>query len=72
MQFLLVALLPALVNAFTFKLPPSTKECFYDDLKVGDQLLVGFHVLDGPDYQVDFWVRHLSFISLSSSYTFML
>jgi hypothetical protein len=34
--------------------------------------LVGFHVLDGPDYQVDFWVRHLSFISLSSSYTFML
>lgn len=48
------------VRAFTFKLEPSQKECYYATLKTGDQLLLGFHVLDGPDYQVDFWLTNPS------------
>ena len=53
--------------AFTVEVMPSENLCFFEELKKGERLLVGFQVQDGPEYEVDFEVNFQCDIRLTVS-----
>lgn len=55
---LLLALSCLISSAFSyaFQLYPDDELCFHESLNVGDRLMVGFQVQDGPDFEINFHV----------------
>lgn len=45
-----------LSTAYTITLPPSTKECFFEELHQGDKLTITYQVGDGGHLDVDFTI----------------
>ena len=45
-----------LVASYTITIPPSVKECFFEELHQDDKMTVTFQVGDGGHLDVDFWV----------------
>lgn len=61
-SFLTVLLFSQLIEAHIALLPPRGKECFYEDLKTGDELVVTFQVGDRDvdatqQLTADFWMQ---------------
>ncbi|KAJ3104883.1 p24 complex component [Phlyctochytrium planicorne] len=64
-------------NAFQLRIQPHMKECFYEQLDIGQQLDIAFQVYDGGQMDIDFWISapdekliHSVFKSTQMTYSF--
>jgi hypothetical protein len=71
-KIITISILFAFINCFTVEVQPNERICFFETMKVGERMLIGFQVHDGPDFLIDFQVippqLNLSFSILPNNY----
>ncbi|KAI9323315.1 emp24/gp25L/p24 family/GOLD-domain-containing protein [Dichotomocladium elegans] len=53
---LALAFLASLANAISVDIPAHGRQCFYEELAVGDKMTLSYQVGEGGNLDIDFWI----------------